>query len=55
MKKIDPALDALELAVACGYEDVDWMEKDEDLDNLRDHPRYKALVTRLREKQRREE
>ena len=55
MKKIDAALDALELAVACGYEDVEWMEKDEDLDNLRDHPRYKAIVRKLREKQQRKD
>ena len=55
MEKIDPALDALETAVECGYEDVDWMEKDEDLDNLREHPRYKALVKALREKKRRED
>lgn len=55
MKQIAKALEALELAVECGYDDVEWMEKDEDLDNLRDEPRYKALVQRLREKQRREE
>ena len=49
MKKVDEALDALELAVKHGYRDVGWMEKDADLDNLRDAPRYKALVRRLRE------
>jgi len=50
MKKIQEALDALERAVECGYRDVGWMEKDADLDNLRDEARYKALVRRLREK-----
>ena len=55
MKQIEKALDALELAVECGYSDVAWMEKDEDLDNLRDEPRYKALVQRLREQKQREE
>ncbi|HPD17778.1 MAG TPA: tetratricopeptide repeat protein [Planctomycetota bacterium] len=50
MKKIEEALDALERAVECGYRDVGWMEKDADLDNLRDEARYKALVRRLREK-----
>ena len=51
MKKLDVALDALERSVECGYRDVDWMEKDSDLDNLRDQPRYKALVKKLREMQ----
>jgi len=49
MKKIAEALDALERSVDCGYRDLDWMEKDADLDNIRDEPRYKALVRRLRE------
>jgi len=31
------------------------MEKDEDLDNLRDDPRYKDIVRKLRAKHRREE
>lgn len=49
MKDIEKALDALEKSVECGYRDVDWMEKDADLDNLRDQPRYKAIVRKLRE------
>ncbi len=49
MKKIGPALDALERCVEAGYRDVGWMEKDPDLDNLRDEPRYKAVVRRLRD------
>ena len=49
MKRIKEALDALERAIECGYRDVEWMEKDSDLDNLRDTARYKALVRRLRE------
>ena len=52
MKKVEEALDALERSVQCGYRDVDWMEKDADLDNLRDSPRYKALVRRMREEAR---
>jgi len=50
MKKIDLALSALERSVECGYRDIGWMEKDADLDNLRDHPRYKAIVRKLRQK-----
>lgn len=49
MKKIEEALDFLERCVEAGYRDVGWMEKDPDLDNLRDEPRYKALVRRLRD------
>ena len=55
MEKIDEAIAALEQAVECGYDDVEWMEKDEDLDNLRDDPRYKDIVRKLRAKHRREE
>ncbi|HUT32226.1 MAG TPA: HEAT repeat domain-containing protein [Planctomycetota bacterium] len=50
MKKLEEALDALERCIEAGYRDVGWMEKDPDLDNLRDEPRYKALVRRLHEK-----
>ena len=49
MKKIEPALDALEKSVEYGYRDGQWMQKDADLDNLRDQPRYKAIVQKLRE------
>ncbi len=50
MKKVEDALDALERCVEAGYRDVEWMEKDADLDNLRAEARYKALVRRLRDK-----
>ncbi|MFP4058539.1 MAG: TPR end-of-group domain-containing protein [Candidatus Brocadiia bacterium] len=46
-KELEKALDALERAVECGYRDLEWMEKDPDLDNLRELPRYKALVKKL--------
>ena len=49
MKKIPQALDALERAVAHGYRDVAWMQKDADLENLHDEPRFRALVRKLRE------
>jgi hypothetical protein len=26
--------------------EMDWMKNDSDLDNLRDHPRFKALLTK---------
>jgi len=49
--KIEDALTALRKSIDCGYRDVDWMEKDPDLDSLRDLPRYKAMVKELREQE----
>jgi adenylate cyclase len=42
--EIDKALDCLEL----GVHDPDWMAVDSDLDPLRDEPRFKALMERMR-------
>jgi len=42
--EIDDALDCLEKSIRKGMAEVDWMKNDSDLDNLRDHPRFKALV-----------
>ncbi len=42
--QIDDALDCLEKSVRKGMAEVDWMMNDSDLDNLRDHPRFKALL-----------
>ena len=44
--EIDKALDCLER----GTHDPDWMENDPDLDPLRDHPRFKELMQRARER-----
>ena len=41
---IDNALDCLEKSVSKGMASIDWMKNDTDLDNLRDHPRYIALL-----------
>lgn len=40
------AIDALKAAVDAGYSDFAHMEKDSDLDNIRDEPGYKSLLTR---------
>ena len=40
------ALDALERALALGYRDGEHLGADEDLDGLRDEPRFRALVAR---------
>jgi len=42
------AVRSLERAVEFGYSDVDYMEADEDLANVRNDERYKALAARLR-------
>jgi tetratricopeptide (TPR) repeat protein len=46
-EKRTQALDQLEKAVDHLWSDVSWMEEDRDLDPLRDHPRYQALVRRI--------
>jgi len=43
-KKIDRAIEWLQRAIDAGYNDFGWMEKDTDLDNLRDDPRYKEII-----------
>jgi len=45
--RLDEALDYLEKAVSAGYNHRDWMEKDSDLDPLRTHDRYKALLKKI--------
>jgi NAD(P)-dependent dehydrogenase (short-subunit alcohol dehydrogenase family) len=46
----DQALEALGQAVAGGWENVPWMDKDRDLDALRDRAEFRKLVQRLRER-----
>jgi len=42
----EEALKALEQAIAFGYHDFDYMQRDPDLESLRGDPRYAALVAR---------
>ena len=45
MGDFDGALDLLEPVLAqSGIEHVNWTKKDSDLDPIRDHPRYKAMI-----------
>lgn len=44
------ALRALEQAIALGYRDYDWMQKDPDLEGLRDHPAFQQLLAKLEPK-----
>jgi tetratricopeptide (TPR) repeat protein len=43
----DRALDALEMAVLLGYDNLEHMKKDSDLDTLRQHPRYQVIEDKL--------
>lgn len=42
--KVEEALDCLERSVGKGMAELDWMQNDSDLDNLRDHPRFQKLL-----------
>jgi Flp pilus assembly protein TadD len=45
--RTEEALDALEKAVALGYEDPEHLMADEDLASLRDEPRFREIVRAL--------
>ncbi|MDT8341661.1 MAG: hypothetical protein RQ751_09140 [Longimicrobiales bacterium] len=42
--RADEALDRLEEAVGQGFGNRDWLERDPDLEAVRDHPRFRALM-----------
>jgi TolB-like protein/Flp pilus assembly protein TadD len=42
--EIEKAIDCLEQSVNKGMAQMDWIKHDTDLDNLREHPRFKALL-----------
>ena len=41
----EKALDCLEQAVQQGFGNLEWFEHDPDLDPIREHPRFQALMT----------
>ena len=41
------ALDRLESAIEAGVSVGDWIKHDPDVDSLRDHPRFQAIMTRI--------
>jgi serine/threonine protein kinase/Tfp pilus assembly protein PilF len=45
--KIEEAVDYFEKSVACGFAHKDWVEHDADLDPLRDHPRFIAILNNM--------
>jgi non-specific serine/threonine protein kinase len=44
----DEAIECLEKAVQHGFSHVEWVEHDSDFTSLRGHPRFKALLEKLR-------
>ncbi|MBI4661545.1 MAG: hypothetical protein HY735_22210 [Verrucomicrobia bacterium] len=44
----DLAAQALDLALSLGYHDFKWLAQDPDLENLRQHPRYRRIRARIR-------
>ena len=47
VKRKAEALRALQHAVKLGYKDFDWMQQDPDLDGLKKHPEFLALIEQL--------
>lgn len=47
-QKADDALHALDRAVQLGYRDIEWMMTDRDLAGLREDPRFRDLVAKVR-------
>ncbi len=47
LRMIDPGLSALEKAIKLGYRDLDFMNHDSDLENLRKNKRYKEFLASL--------
>lgn len=45
---LDDAISALRRAVALGYENIEFMQKDPDLSNVRRDPRFKRIVEEIR-------
>jgi hypothetical protein len=47
-KRKSDALRSLLQAVQLGYNDFDWMQQDPDLDPLKSHPAFVALLAQLK-------
>lgn len=49
---VDEASDALRKAIALGWSDFKWLERDPDLENLRKNPGYSRMLKELASKMR---
>ncbi|HYD84655.1 MAG TPA: hypothetical protein VEA63_11395 [Opitutus sp.] len=48
VKRKSDALRSLRQAVELGYRDFDWMQQDPDLEGLKNHPEFRALLDQLK-------
>jgi len=48
--KAEETVDLLEKATKAGFGDTAWLDHDSDLDSVREHPRFKALLETLKPK-----
>jgi cytochrome c-type biogenesis protein CcmH/NrfG len=46
--EVNQAVEALEKALVLGYRDFKWLAKDPDLHQLRQHPLYRNIETKIR-------
>ncbi len=46
-EQADAAFAALEKAIALGYDDVEWMQEDDDFEPIRKDPRFARLLAQL--------
>jgi tetratricopeptide (TPR) repeat protein len=47
--ELDQAVTALEQALRLGYRDFNWLAKDPDLRQLRQHPLYRSIESKIRQ------
>ena len=47
-EKYEPAIDCIVRAIDNGFTNLPWLDKDTDLDPLRDQPRFQAKIEQLR-------
>jgi hypothetical protein len=45
--EVEQGIECLEKSITSGMGQKEWIEHDADLDNLRSHPRFQALLKRL--------
>jgi HEAT repeat protein len=50
LKRGDEAVNALAKSIECGYNELDWIKKDPDLDNIRTHKGYIKIIEALEKK-----
>ncbi|MCC6758774.1 MAG: hypothetical protein IT395_04025 [Candidatus Omnitrophica bacterium] len=52
MREIDKAFGAMKLALECGYDDLNYLEVDDDLEHLRKDERFQEYFDRFRKEHR---